>query len=163
LIENSEQLKKERYKMGQDNELKIFEDKKIRAKWVDEEEKWYFSVVDVISVLTDNDYQKARNYWKWLKGKLNEEGSELVSNTNQFDALFAEFALQIFPVVTTLGIILFIVDGPHNVRSRKPPLIVLFVPNGAYLTVVKKTDRLFAHAIAMLIILHNTRLVISGS
>lgn len=37
----------------------------------------------MVSVLTDNDYQKSRNYWKWLKGKLNEEGSELVSETNQ--------------------------------------------------------------------------------
>lgn len=62
--------------MEQDNELKIFEDKKIRAKWDNEQEKWYFSVVDVIAVLTDNDYQKSRNYWKWLKNKLNEEGSE---------------------------------------------------------------------------------------
>lgn len=69
--------------MGQDNELKLFEDKKIRAKWDEEQEKWYFSVVDVVSILTDNDYQKSRNYWKWLKGKLNEEGSELVSETNQ--------------------------------------------------------------------------------
>ena len=69
--------------MGQDNEFKIFEDKKIRAKWIDEEEKWYFSVVDIVAVLTENDYQKSRNYWKWLKNKLKEEGSELVSNTNQ--------------------------------------------------------------------------------
>ena len=69
--------------MGQDNEFKIFEDKKIRAKWNDKQEKWYFSVVDVIAVLTDNDYQKSRTYWKWLKNKLKEEGSELVSNTNQ--------------------------------------------------------------------------------
>ena len=69
--------------MKQNNELKIFEDKNIRAKWDDEQEKWYFSVVDVVSVLTDNDYQKSRNYWKWLKGKLNEEESELVSKTNQ--------------------------------------------------------------------------------
>lgn len=69
--------------MEQNNELKIFEDKKIRTKWNEEEEKWYFSVVDVVSVLTDNDYQKSRNYWKWLKNKLNNEGSELVSITNQ--------------------------------------------------------------------------------
>lgn len=69
--------------MQKNNEIKLFEDKKIRAKWNDEQEKWYFSVVDVIAVLTDNDYQKLRNYWKWLKSKLNEEGSELVSNTNQ--------------------------------------------------------------------------------
>lgn len=69
--------------MGQDNELKLFEDKKIRAKWDDELEKWYFSVVDVVAVLTENDYQKSRNYWKWLKNKLLQEGSELVSDTNQ--------------------------------------------------------------------------------
>ena len=69
--------------MQQNNELKLFEDKKIRVRWDEEQEEWYFSVVDVVSVLTDNDYQKSRNYWKWLKGKLNEEGSELVSFTNQ--------------------------------------------------------------------------------
>lgn len=69
--------------MEQNNSLKIFEDKNIRVAWNDNEEKWYFSVVDVVSVLTDNDYQKSRNYWKWLKNKLKEEGSELVSNTNQ--------------------------------------------------------------------------------
>ena len=69
--------------MKQNNELKLFEDKKIRAKWDEEQEKWYFSVVDVVAVLTDNDYQKSRNYWKWLKNKLIQEGSELVSDTNQ--------------------------------------------------------------------------------
>ena len=69
--------------MEKDNELKLFENKKIRAKWDDEQEKWYFSVVDIVSALTDNDYQKSRNYWKWLKNKLTQEGSELVSTTNQ--------------------------------------------------------------------------------
>ena len=69
--------------MEKDNELKLFENKKIRAKWDDEQEKWYFSVVDIVSALTDNDYQKSRNYWKWLKNKLTQEGSELVSGTNQ--------------------------------------------------------------------------------
>ena len=61
----------------------LFKGKEIRSIWNSDEEDYYFSVVDVISVLTDNDYQKSRNYWKWLKGKLNNEGSELVSNTNQ--------------------------------------------------------------------------------
>ena len=69
--------------MEQNNSLKLFEDKNIRVAWNDEQEKWYFSVVDVVSVLTDNDYEKSRNYWKWLKNKLNKEGSELVSDTNQ--------------------------------------------------------------------------------
>ena len=69
--------------MDQNSELKLFEDKKIRTKWDEEKEKWYFSVVDVVAVLTDNDYQKSRNYWKWLKNKLIQEGSELVRDTNQ--------------------------------------------------------------------------------
>ena len=69
--------------MGQDNELKLFEDKKIRAKWDNEEEKWYFSVVDVVAVLTENDYQKARTYWRVLKLRLKQEGNESVTNCNQ--------------------------------------------------------------------------------
>jgi len=69
--------------MSEENNLKMFEDKNIRVQWNADKELWYFSVVDIVSVLTDSDYQKSRNYWKWLKNKLNEEGSELVSNTNQ--------------------------------------------------------------------------------
>lgn len=69
--------------MDENNSLKLFENKKIRVAWNDNEEEWYFSVVDIVSILTDNDYQKSRNYWKWLKNRLKEEGSELVSNTNQ--------------------------------------------------------------------------------
>ena len=61
----------------------LFENSTIRSIWNEEKEEYYFSVVDVIGALTNNDYQKSRNYWKWLKNKLNNEGSELVSNTNQ--------------------------------------------------------------------------------
>ncbi len=61
----------------------LFEDKEIRSVWDKDKEEYYFSVVDVIGVLTESNYQKSRNYWKWLKTKLNDEGSELVSNTNQ--------------------------------------------------------------------------------
>jgi len=69
--------------MEENNSLKLFEDKNIRVAWNDTKEEWYFSVVDVVGVLTDNDYQKSRNYWKWLKNKLIQEGSQLVSDTNQ--------------------------------------------------------------------------------
>ena len=100
--------------MGQDNELKIFEDKKIRAKWVDEEEKWYFSVVDIVSVLTDNDYQKSRNYWKWLKNKLNEEGSELVSNTNQLKMKAYDGKLRDTDVMTTEQVLRLIQSIPSK-------------------------------------------------
>ena len=61
----------------------LFEGKEIRSIWDSEKEEYFFSVVDVIGALTDNEYDKARNYWKWLKTELNKEGSELVSNTNQ--------------------------------------------------------------------------------
>ena len=61
----------------------LFEDSTIRSVWDSEKEEYYFSVVDVIGALTNNDYKKSRNYWKWLKNKLNNEGSELVSITNQ--------------------------------------------------------------------------------
>ena len=61
----------------------LFEGNEIRSIWDNEKEEYYFSVVDVISALTNNDYEKSRNYWKWVKNKLNEEGSQLVSNTNQ--------------------------------------------------------------------------------
>ena len=61
----------------------LFEEKEIRSIWNSEKEEYYFSVIDVIGALTNNDYQKSRNYWKWLKNKLSNEGSELVSNTNQ--------------------------------------------------------------------------------
>ena len=100
--------------MEQENELKIFEDKKIRVKWDDEQEKWYFSVVDVISILTDNDYQKSRNYWKWLKSKLNEEGSELVSNTNQLKMKAFDGKLRDTDVMTTEQILRLIQSIPSK-------------------------------------------------
>ena len=61
----------------------LFEGNKIRSIWNNDKEEYYFSVIDIIGALTNNDYQKSRNYWKWLKKKLNNEGSELVSSTNQ--------------------------------------------------------------------------------
>ena len=72
-------------KMSKDkNNLAIFEGKKIRRIWDEEKEKWYFSVVDIIQVLIQqDDFQVARNYWKVLKNRLNKEGSEVVTNCNQ--------------------------------------------------------------------------------
>ncbi len=70
-------------KMDESNSLKLFEDKRIRVSWNENEEKWYFSVVDVIAVLTNSEYQQARNYWKVLKNRLKKEGNESVTNCNQ--------------------------------------------------------------------------------
>ncbi|MBQ7421532.1 MAG: Bro-N domain-containing protein [Prevotella sp.] len=63
------------------NQIKLFEEKKVRAIYNDVEEKWYFSVVDVVAVLTDSP--NPRNYWKVLKHRLKNEGNETVTNCNQ--------------------------------------------------------------------------------
>jgi BRO family, N-terminal domain len=67
--------------MKEQNTIKLFEDIKVRTSWDDKQEKWYFSVVDVIGVLTDSP--KPNNYWKVLKHRLSKEGSGLVTNCNQ--------------------------------------------------------------------------------
>ena len=70
--------------MGNTESLQLFEDRRIRTAWNEEEEKWYFSIVDIISVLTDSvDYQTARKYWNKLKQRLSEEGNESVTNCHQ--------------------------------------------------------------------------------
>ena len=61
-----------------DNKIQIFEKQQVRSVWDEGEEKWWFSVLDIIAILTEqSDYKKVRNYWKWLKNKLKEEGSDL--------------------------------------------------------------------------------------
>lgn len=70
--------------------LKLFEDRKVRTVWDDEHEKWYFSIVDVVAVLTDSDYQPARKYWKTLKSRLIKEGFQLVTNCYQLKMLSSD-------------------------------------------------------------------------
>lgn len=74
--------------MTTNDKIQLFEDKRIRTAWDEEKEEWYFSVVDVVSVLTDQpDYDHARNYWKVLKNRLSKEGSQLVTKCNQLKML----------------------------------------------------------------------------
>jgi len=69
--------------MGSDK-IQLFEDQPIRTAWVEDEEEWFFSIVDVVGALTDQpDYEKARKYWNKLKQRLKEEGSQLVTNCHQ--------------------------------------------------------------------------------
>ncbi|MBQ3734515.1 MAG: Bro-N domain-containing protein [Bacteroidales bacterium] len=70
--------------MTQRNQIQLFEEKKVRTVWDDEQEKWYFSIVDVCGILTDQpDYDLAKNYWKVLKFRLIKEGNESVTKCNQ--------------------------------------------------------------------------------
>ena len=67
--------------MKQQNAIQIFEEKKVRTLWDAEEEKWYFSIIDVIEILTGSP--RPRKYWNALKTKLKDEGSELSHNLGQ--------------------------------------------------------------------------------
>ena len=67
-------------KISKGTAIKLFEEKKVRTVWDEEQEKWWFSVVDIVAVLTDSDYQTARKYWKVLKGRLTDEGCNLFTN-----------------------------------------------------------------------------------
>lgn len=100
--------------MEENNELKLFENKKIRAKWIDEEEKWYFSVVDIVSALTDNDYQTGRKYWSVLKTRLKKEGSELVTNCYQLKMKAYDGKLRDTDVMTTEQILRLIQSIPSK-------------------------------------------------
>lgn len=64
--------------------IQLFENQPIRTAWVEDEEEWYFSIVDVVKVLTEQpDIDGARNYWKVLKNRIKNEGNELVTNCNR--------------------------------------------------------------------------------
>jgi hypothetical protein len=88
--------------MKQKEAIKVFEDRKVRTLWDMEKEQWYFSIVDVIAVLTDqNDYQGARNYWKVLKFRLLKEGNETVTNCNQLKLLAEDGKMRLTDVADT--------------------------------------------------------------
>ena len=90
----------------------LFENNTIRSIWDAEKEEYYFSVIDVIGALTNNDYQKSRNYWKWLKNKLNDEGSELVSNTSQLKMKSTDGKYYNTDTLDTKGILRLIESVP---------------------------------------------------
>ena len=95
------------------NKIKLFENKKIRYLWNEEEEDWYFSVVDVVNVLTESiDYQSARNYWKVLKNRLKTEGSELVTDCNRLKLLAADGKLRQTDCLSTKNILRLIQSIP---------------------------------------------------
>lgn len=85
-----------------DNRIQIFENRKIRSIWDEEESEWYFSVVDVIAILTEQiDYQGARNYWKVMKKRLKDEGNEPVTNCNRLKMLAADGKYRLTDAVNT--------------------------------------------------------------
>ena len=82
-----------------DKSLAIFEGHKIRRHYDEKTETWYFAVVDILQVLIQQpDYQRARNYWRVLKNRLNKEGSETVTNCNRLKLLAEDGKMRLFDV-----------------------------------------------------------------
>ena len=88
--------------MVQQNKIQLFEERKVRTLWDDEQEKWYFSIIDVIGILTDQqDYQASRNYWKVLKFRLSKEGNQTVTNCNQLKMQAPDGKMRLTDVADT--------------------------------------------------------------
>jgi len=88
--------------MSKKTAVKLFEQKQIRSQWNENSEKWYFSIIDIIAILSEQaNYQGARNYWKVLKHRLLKEGNETVTNCNRLKMLAADGKMRLTDVADT--------------------------------------------------------------
>lgn len=95
--------------------IRFYKDREVRAVWDDENNKWWFSVVDIVGVLNgQGDYKKNRNYWKYLKAKLKRNGSQLVSDTNQLKLLSQDGKKYKTDVVDAEGVKELAKNFPNN-------------------------------------------------
>ena len=86
--------------------IRFFDDREVRALWDENNAKWWFSVLDIIAVLTNqDDYSKTRNYWKYLKAKLKKGGSQVVSDTTQLKVLAPDGKKRLSDMLDYEGII----------------------------------------------------------
>ncbi len=99
--------------------IRFFDDREVRAVWDEQNSKWWFSVLDIVAVLTDqDDYTKTRNYWKYLKAKLKKENSELVSATTQLKLLASDGKRYLTDMLDYAGIIALGKEFPGKKANR---------------------------------------------
>jgi len=99
--------------------IRFFDDREVRAIWDEENNKWWFSVLDIVAVLIDqDDYTKTRNYWKYLKAKLKKEGSELGSVTTQLKLKSPDGKMRLSNVFDYSGIIALGKQFPGTKANR---------------------------------------------
>lgn len=99
--------------------IRFFDDREVRALWDEENSKWWFSVLDIVAVLTDqNDYNKNRNYWKYLKAKLKKENSQVVSVTTQLKFLAPDGKMRLADMLDYEGIIALGKEFPGKKANR---------------------------------------------
>ena len=105
--------------MNNKDRMQLFENTPVRHEWDADREEWLFSVVDVVAVLTEQpEYDAARKYWKVLKGRLKEEGSELVTNCYQLKMKANDGKLRDTDVMNTEQILRLI----QSIPSKKAEL-----------------------------------------
>jgi hypothetical protein len=101
--------------MTKETAIKLFEQKQIRSVWNDDEEKWYFSIIDVVAIFTDQEeHQVARKYWNKLKERLLAEGNQTVSNCHQLKMLAADGRMRLTDVADTEQIFRLIQSVPSK-------------------------------------------------
>ena len=99
--------------------IRFYNDREVRAIWDEVNSKWWFSVLDIVGVLNDqDDYQKNRNYWKYLKTKLKSENSEVVSSTNQLKLLSPDGKRRLTDVLDYDGVVLLAKSFPNSKAMR---------------------------------------------
>ena len=99
--------------------IRFFNDREVRAAWDEQNSKWWFSVLDIVAVLTDQvDYTKARNYWKYLKAKLKNENSQVVSATTQLKLIAPDGKKRLADVLDYQGIIALAKVFPSKKANR---------------------------------------------
>ena len=97
------------------DKVQLFEEQPIRTAWVEDEEEWYFSIVDVVRVLTEQpNTDGARNYWKVLKNRIKEEGNELVTNCNQLKMRAQDGKMRLTDVANTEQLLRIIQSIPSK-------------------------------------------------
>ena len=95
--------------------IRFYNDHEVRALWDEDNSKWWFSVLDIIGAINNqDDYQKNRNYWKYLKTKLKKESNELVSLTNQLKLVAPDGKRRLTDVMDSDGVILLAKNIPNN-------------------------------------------------
>ncbi|HEY5510634.1 MAG TPA: Fic family protein [Prolixibacteraceae bacterium] len=99
--------------------IRFFDDREVRAVWDEQNTKWWFSVLDIVAVLTDqDDYTKTRNYWKYFKAKLKKENIELVSATTQLKLLASDGKRYLTDMLDYNGIIALGKEFPSKKANR---------------------------------------------
>lgn len=99
--------------------IRFFDDREVRAVWDEQNDKWWFSVLDIVAVLNDqDDYAKTRNYWKYLKAKLKKENNELVSTTTQLKLIASDGKRYLTDMLDFNGIIGLGKEFPSKKANR---------------------------------------------